>query len=234
VQGGGAAGTGANVPTFVWDAGGGVPATSVSTGYLHACAMWTNGGPYREANCWGSNRAGQSGANMAYYPATAYIGTGPDLGGTALRVATQNNFTCADQPGPLVQCFGDNYWGQLGNGQMTASPTWQPQTVGGGLALRAVTTGLNHACALDPNGAAYCWGNGYWGQLGHGVSGLSSTPVAVGGGLTFKAIAAGQQHTCAIGTNNHLYCWGSNSGGQLGTQYPGGWVSNPVQALDPQ
>ncbi len=38
---------------------------------------------------------------------------------------------------------------------------------------------------------------------------------------------------CAIGTDNHIYRWGSNTYGQLGTQYPGGWVWSPVQAIDP-
>jgi alpha-tubulin suppressor-like RCC1 family protein len=148
-----------------------------------------------------------------------------------------------------VVCWGAGGWGQLGSGITANTP--DPQQVGGfvlggpATALSNVTTGQYHACALDPNGAAYCWGNGNWGQLGNGLnaSGYADSsvyPVAVRGGLRFKALAAGQLHTCGISTDNHVYCWGSNYNGELGTGYksPGqpytnGWVADPVQAQDP-
>lgn len=216
----------------------GLAPIGVSVGYQHVCAQWVSGS-YRETNCWGGNSYGQSGSTPSVY---ALLGQGPYSVGTSVsRVTSQAYFTCVDRPdpSPSVQCFGANYWGQLGNGQFVSNS--DAQTVGGGsLALHGVSTGFNHACALDANGAAYCWGNGYWGQLGQGISAVSASPVAVVGGLTFKSIAAGYQHTCAISTTNHIYCWGSNYTGQLGTSYKapgqpytGGWVSTPVQAIDP-
>jgi alpha-tubulin suppressor-like RCC1 family protein len=209
-------------------------------------------GAYRETNCWGRNWEGQTGA--AGSQPFSQLGQGPwNIGSDALRVATQARFTCADRPGPdgvNVVCWGAGTNGQLGSG--TGSNTPDPQPVGGytlfgfpPMALGNVTTGAFHACALDPNGAAYCWGFGTWGQLGGGynASGYADSafmPVAVRGGLRFKAIAAGELHTCAIGVDNHIYCWGSNYNGELGTQYksPGqpftnGWVAEPVQARDP-
>jgi alpha-tubulin suppressor-like RCC1 family protein len=60
-----------------------------------------------------------------------------------------------------------------------------------------------------------------------------TTPQTVSGGKTFRAVAAGMYHTCGIGTDNRIYCWGWNNYGQLGTMYPGGWVTSPVQTLDP-
>jgi alpha-tubulin suppressor-like RCC1 family protein len=131
----------------------------------------------------------------------------------------------------VVQCLGYNGWGQLGNGGFTS--THLAQTVGGGMALHGVSTGSNHACALDASNRAQCWGNGYWGQLGNSASNVFASPQAVAGGRSYRAIANGTLHTCAIGTDNHIYCWGNNHYGQLGTQYPGGWVWSPVQALDP-
>ncbi|HEY3496269.1 MAG TPA: hypothetical protein VGK73_16330 [Polyangiaceae bacterium] len=219
----------------------GLAPVGVSVGYLHVCAQWVSGS-FRETNCWGGNSFGQSGSTPSSF---ATLGMGPSsVGTTATRVTTQNNFTCVDQPAPntSVQCFGENGWGQLGNGTFTNASS--AQTVGGNLALHGVSTGLNHACALDANGAAYCWGNGYWGQLGHGASAVSATPVPVSGGIAFKAIAAGYFHTCGLSTANKIHCWGSNYTGQLGTQYKSpnqtvsppytnGWVSTPVQALDP-
>jgi hypothetical protein len=237
-------------PQMIYSATGLAP-TGVSVGFSHVCAQWVSGA-YRETNCWGRSWEGQTGAAGVPY---TLLGQGPSVGSAALRVATEYDFTCVDQPGPSVQCFGDNWNGQLGNG-LVGGTTFVAQQVGGmtlpggppPLALHGVTTGSFHACALDPNGAAYCWGNGNWGQLGNGLPpnggpGVSSAmPAAVTGGLTFRAIAAGQLHTCAIGTNNHIYCWGSNHYGELGTQfksspvfpaYTNGWVADPVQAKDP-
>ena len=202
---------------------------SVSVGYNHACALYVVGS-WREADCWGANHYGQVGIDPALFTiAPPTLRSSFDLNVTAL--SAQSYYTCADQITGVVQCLGYNGWGQLGTGNYTT--THQAQNVGGGMALRGVSTGANHACALDNAGRAHCWGNGYWGQLGNGASAVFPSPQAVQGGRSYRAIASGYLHTCAIGTDNHVYCWGSNTYGQLGTQYPGGWVWAPVQALDP-
>ncbi len=234
-------------PVRVYSATGLAP-TGVSVGFGHVCAQWVSGS-YRETNCWGRNWEGQTGSTPSPF---TLLGQGPfGVPSDALRVTTQGTFTCVDRPGPSVLCFGAGKDGQLGNGMAVNSFT--PQQVGGAtllgfppMALSGVSTGQFHACALDPAGAAYCWGNGNYGQLGNGLSargaGISSSmPAAVVGGLTFKAIAAGQRHTCAIGTDNRIYCWGSNYHGELGTQYKvnnegytTGWVASPVLARAPR
>ncbi len=229
--GGGAAGSGNPLPSPVLTPSG-TPIQGYSTvtvGYLHGCAL-SAVGTSRSVDCVGTNSFGQAGQDPSLFPnvpATMATMFGSSVG----NVKTQSNFTCVDQNNGTVQCIGDNGWGQLGNGAYTS--TFQPQSVGGGQSLHGVDTGVDHACALDPNGAAYCWGNGYWGQLGQGASSVVASPAAVTGGHSYRAIASGYLHTCAIGTDNHIYCWGSNTYGQLGTQYPGGWVWSPVQAIDP-
>jgi len=203
---------------------------NVSVGHQHACAVYIVDS-WREVDCWGYNNFGQAGIDPTQFmnvPATL----NSSLGIAARRVSTQADYTCADQVTGIVQCVGYNGWGQLGNGTTGSLPVFQAQTVGNGMALSGVSTGPNHACALGSGGAAYCWGNGYWGQVG-AASAVYTTPQAVPGGRAYRAVAAGALHTCAIGTDNHIWCWGSNYYGQLGTQYPGGWVWTPVQALDP-
>ena len=227
------------VPTSIYSATGLAP-TGISVGMQHVCAQWVSGA-FRETDCWGRNTSGQTGATIATF---SLLGQGPNVGNAALRVSTQGTFTCVDQPGPSVACFGEGSSGQLGSGFIGRTPV--AQTVGGAtpLALSGVTTGQFHACALDPNGYAYCWGGGNWGQLGNGLlpNGYaqgSSVPVPVTGGIRFRALAAGELHTCGIGIDNGIYCWGSNYYGQLGTQYKSqgtvtdGWVADPVRALDP-
>jgi len=198
--------------------------------------------------CWGENDYGETGVTPPWVcstpsctpPVTVPAVTVPpansaQLAGPALRVSTEEYFTCADLANGTVQCFGLNDRGQLGSGTaVTATPV--PQTVGNGMALTGVTTGSQHACALDPSGAAFCWGINKRAQLGNGGAADSSVPVAVSpaadGNTTYRAIAAGGEHTCAIGTNNHIYCWGDNAWGQQGNHFGLGNLT-PNLAIDP-
>jgi hypothetical protein len=83
------------------------------------------------------------------------------------------------------------------------------------LLLAAVSAGGEHTCGLTTDGVAYCWGQGYSGQLGNGTAATSATPVPVSGGFTFTSISAGGDFTCGL-TGDAAYCWGSNFVGQLG------------------
>jgi alpha-tubulin suppressor-like RCC1 family protein len=201
----------------------------VSVGGLHACAPWTVGS-YRGVDCWGSNSVGQIGHDPAVYGTSMIFTWGTGTGWDVAGVSTRGNYTCVNQGNTTVQCFGDNLNGQLGNGNQTS--THVPQTVGGaGTLLHSVSAGPTHACALDPNGMARCWGNGDWGKLGNRQGGTQTTPVGVTGQpVAFRAIAAGARHTCAIGNDDQIYCWGDNTYGQLGRGFPT-YDGTPLVAL---
>jgi len=76
--------------------------------------------------------------------------------------------------------------------------------------------GTNHQCALTAGSAAYCWGGNHQGQLGHGDTTTSATPVAVTGGNTFASLTTGGSHSCGLTAAGAAYCWGFNNSGQLG------------------
>ncbi len=150
--------------------------------------------------------------------------------------------TCAVRQGGSVYCWGQNVFGQLGNGTTTSSPT--PVPIMSSLAFAAVTgwgdvaDGANdqaHTCGLTSSGDIYCWGLNGSGELGASTTGLcpfsspsfpggnapcSSVPVRVNdplsGPTTYAAVSAGALHTCALDTNGVVFCWGANGGGQLG------------------
>jgi alpha-tubulin suppressor-like RCC1 family protein len=105
-----------------------------------------------------------------------------------------------------------------------------------GKTVTAVSTGTWHSCAVA-DGAPYCWGYNFYGELGHGVrGGESSVPVAVTtsgalSGKTATAIATGTYHSCAI-ADAKSYCWGYNATGNLGAGSASTWITTPV-ATDP-
>ncbi|HET9976815.1 MAG TPA: hypothetical protein VFQ20_05215 [Burkholderiaceae bacterium] len=208
---------------------------SPAVGEQHACMiheLWNIN--LHEAYCFGNNQLQQTGVSPALWSGPVPFAFTTSLGRDTFTVSASNSFTCGDKGNGQVHCMGDNGWGQLGAGDFVT--TFQARPVGGGtLALRGVSAGWIHACALDAGNRAHCWGNGNNGQLGQGrnVTTVSPNPLPVVGGRTYRAIAAGSRHTCAIGTDNRIYCWGDNTHGQLGLGAGGGWYGDPVQALAP-
>lgn len=83
---------------------------AVSAGERHACALVRNGSVW----CWGANDAGQLGV-----PGVELLSTVPVLVEglpKATSVAVGDAFSCARTEDGYAWCWGDNAWGQLGDG----------------------------------------------------------------------------------------------------------------------
>lgn len=132
-------------------------------------------------------------------------------------VATGGFHTCAISQLGRVWCWGDNFYGQLGDG--STSRRTQPVPVTGlSGEFRAVAAGAAHSCALSAGGTVWCWGRNLYGQLGIGSTTSSLVPVALGGPMRreVRSITSGPWHTCALSENGRAFCWGLNQDGQLG------------------
>jgi hypothetical protein len=118
--------------------------------------------------------------------------------------------TCAITTEFGVQCWGDNAFGQLGDGTNRRS-TVPVNVLGldGGLMIDA---GGNHTCLLAGSDV-WCWGENSDGQLGDGTTEDSNVPVHVLTGA--REISAGLDYTCASMLTGQVMCWGNNSEGQL-------------------
>ena len=81
---------------------------------------------------------------------------------------------------------------------------------------REVVAGSTHACAIDIDHNAFCWGTNDQGELGNGSSVTSLEPVRVTGLEDVAQISAGERFTCARTLAGAAYCWGHNANGQLG------------------
>src|SRR5262249_55464161 len=94
---------------------------------------------------------------------------------TVLDVVAGDASTCAQTAnGPL--CWGNNFYGQLGDGTTSGHKT--PTAVASLVAAAQLATGTSHSCALN-NGEVDCWGDNSVGQLGNGTFSAALTPVEV-------------------------------------------------------
>lgn len=144
--------------------------------------------------------------------------------------ALGDGYSCALVAGH-VYCWGDNTYGELGNGSTSAFSA-APVTVTGldsGVLEIAGGPHAMHACALKDDGSVVCWGANDAGQLGDPAvtskcgttnqRACSRTPVVVqsasGGALSSaSAVIAGSSHACALLTAGQLACWGDATFGQ--------------------
>ena len=204
--------------------------SSVSTAQDHTCGVTTDGRGF----CWGRNTVGQLGIGM-YNQFRENVPVAVDRDAPFLVVDGGMNYACGLDTGGAAYCWGYPEHGKLGLGwAYGGDPVVSPAPVVGGHRFRAISAGFNHTCAVDVDGAAWCWGNNTYGQLGNGTRSVpvgEGSPVAVVGGHTFRAITATRDFTCAITTADRLYCWGDNEVGQLGdgSAAPGVMISEPVE-----
>jgi len=147
------------------------------------------------------------------------------LGSTLMALGhahAASQHTCMRTAAMTLECWGDNTYGQLGQGLVSAPRA--PITVPGLAQVADSAAGHLHQCAIAGTGQASCWGLGVSGQLGNGASLTSSSPVLVSNLGVSTSIAAGDSHTCAVAAGQ-VFCWGNNGFGQLGT---GNFVSSNV------
>ena len=198
---------------------------TIEIGLGQTCALELSG----RAFCWGANSIGNLGTGDDL-PRLVPAPVAGDLRFTQIAVATYGSHACGVTVAGQAYCWGSSWSGQLGDGSGAEQGTavMLPQPVVGGHAIKQISAGGGHTCAITTSGAAYCWGSNGYGQLGTGNETPSSTPVAVAGGLTFRQIAAYDLNTCGVTTDGAAYCWGEGSTGVLGN---GGMTGSNVPSL---
>ena len=202
---------------FIWK--------EVSIGWDHSAAFGSDGNLY----IWGQNGRGQLGdgtTTKRNTPAPVDKPQGTPAGFTWKQFTLGDLSTAAFGSDGNLYIWGNNQYGQLGNGTTTNQTrpikVDKPQGTPAGFTWKQASLSCNHSGAIGSDGNLYTWGWNFSGQLGDGTTTDRHTPTLVNkpqgapAGFTWKQVSIGWQHSAAIGSDGNLYTWGQNYRTQLG------------------
>lgn len=172
-------------------------------------------------------------------------GTGPAAGGTPItieglhftQVSVGETFAMGLTNIGTVYTWGDNSYGELGNGTNVGSLSPVQVLTAADTPLENISeiaAGASFGLALTTAGTVYAWGSNATGQLG--INSLVSSSYAVqvqgvGGTGNLSGINAleanGSSAYALKGSTGEVYAWGKNTYGQLGINSTKNW-STPV------
>ena len=200
------------VPKVVFPSG----VKDVALGDSNICAIMTN-----DTRCWGTSFY----ANGNSTPAQPQILPFADQ-----KLSLSIGANCGLDASGVLSCFGNNDFGQIGNGKFDRTSKFEPILTG----VSQVSTSYTHTCAIYKS-QLRCWGSQAWGQLGNNIVATKLTPQLVKRGVdsvfTDKSgkLSSGYEGsylrypmTCANMKVGDISCWGSLNVNS----------SNPPQDLD--
>lgn len=199
---------------------------TVTAGSTHACGLKADGTLW----CWGRNNVGQLGlGNSDTTNILQPMQVGNESSWNTVKAA--DTHTCAtkiDKSLPKTDkslwCWGENKWGQLGNGSFEPSSSPAIASI---TEATDFTVGNTHSCAIKTDLTLWCWGRNHVGQLGNGTQNDSSLPIQINSDKDWVAVVTGLDFTCASNLDGAVLCWGYNKSGQLGNvetiPLPGNW-----------
>lgn len=141
------------------------------------CGIRTNGTLW----CWGKNTGGAVGDNTLVnkdVPTQVKDTAGTGYWYDWSSASASSSAACGIRAGGALYCWGQDNFGQLGNGATTGNKT-TPQLVSGGFTnWNAVFAGKTTCGMVDDT--LYCWGQNIFGEVGDGtLTNPVTAPVAV-------------------------------------------------------
>jgi alpha-tubulin suppressor-like RCC1 family protein len=194
-------------------------ASAISVGLRFACALLDGG----TVKCWGSNIFGDIGAGVEPTKTRTFL-TPEAVDGVehAVALSSYDYDSCVVIEGGEVRCWGNDDYGQLGNGEhaieLFSDTPVKAREIS---AASAVAVSSGGTCVLLASGGSEaCWGLDEYGQLGDGTETPSlvveDTPQEAHGIAGALQIAVGEQYACTLLAGGHEDCWGRDDEGQVG------------------
>ena len=117
-----------------------------------------------------------------------------------------------------VCSWGDGEDGQLGHGNEQNKLLPKKVETFAGRRVVALSAGSRHSLAITADGAAWSWGYGGGGRLGHGDEQDQLLPkkVEAFAGRRVVAVSAGTSRSLTVTADGAFFTWGEGSDGRLG------------------
>lgn len=173
---------------------------------------------------WGSNSKNQLGLNAAWNRDIPTLM--PINGHQVVTIDSGQNHTAVLMADGSIYTFGNNNYGQLGNGTTTDVATPQKLSPGIPKAI-AIHCGRYSTYVLTSDGKVYSFGRNNRGQLGHGHTRNVMTPTRVATLTDIVDLDTRAEHVVAVDNAGKLYVFGRNSEYQLGLGH-NNYVTAPI------
>jgi alpha-tubulin suppressor-like RCC1 family protein len=181
---------------------------------------------------WGDNTYGELGNGNTTESDVPYHVS--DLSGISSVIADKGDHTLALKGDGTVWTWGNNDYGQLGNGTTTESHV--PGPISSLTGIVSLSSGLDEIVALKNDGTLYGWGyNGDDSELAAGGSAATqtATPATVSNLSGITAIAAAKSHYLALKSDGTVWTWDDTTPGEIsnGTTITGSSSAIQVSGL---
>jgi alpha-tubulin suppressor-like RCC1 family protein len=202
---------------------------AIAAGTYHVLALKADGTVW----AWGDNVSGQIGNGNTGTDQTTPV----QVSGltNVVKITAGRFFSLAIKSDGTVWTWGENLYGQLGNGTTTDSNV--PVQVSGlsGVTSAVAATGAFHCMAVKNDNTVWAWGRNTYGNLGDNTVANKSTPVQMLGISDVQGMAAGTNFSLVYKTDGTVWGCGRNASGQLGDgttdQHNQLTLSSPVCAI---
>ncbi len=186
----------------------------VAAGRDFAMAVMAQNGSVRT---WGRGTDGELGNGTTptaqTTPVVVKTVSGTTLTGVT-QVAAGRNHTLALLSNGSVWAWGENGYGQVGDGTLVDKN--RAVKISGLSGVVDVEAGAEFSVAVLENGSVMTWGRSGNGQLGNGFKGTRTVPGQVPGLTNVVGAGCGRDHAVVWTRSGQAYGWGLDTYGQLG------------------
>ena len=191
----------------------------VVMGFNHSSVLMSN----HQVYMWGRNQAGQLGnESLVNSQVPVNITDKFPAGDNIIQLALGQDYSSALTENGQVYMWGQNNFGQLGNGTTTSSslPVNITDRFPTGDTVIALSLGWFHAGAVTESGRVYVWGFNGFGELGDGSTTSKNVPTEITSLYSQSdrviSLSFGNYFSSAKTLSGNIFAWGWNSDGQLG------------------